>query len=88
MTFTDVVTWIWANKMKIVSEFSQLFWIVYAMILPQICPNGIAQPWQNVCLVIGLLLSAYGFGNSTVVQGTTALAKKCLVKDISKESQG
>ena len=76
MTFTDMMLWVWQNKTRIATELSQLFWVMYVLVLPKIYTVGIPQPWDNVCIVIATLLTAYGFGNSTVVQGTKNIARR------------
>lgn len=83
MTLNEIITWAWANKVKLATEFSQLFWVTYTLILPQVCDNGIPEPWNKACIITAVLLTSYGFKNSTVTQGTVTLAKKCFVKDIS-----
>ena len=87
MTINEIVTYLWANHAKICSEIAQLFLITYTLILPKIYAVGIPDPWNNILMVVATLLTAYGFQNSTVVQGTKAMirgtkaiARKCFVK--------
>ena len=78
MTFNEIVTWLWANHVKIATELSQLFWVTYTLVLPQVCPNGIPAPWSTICVITATLLTFYGFQNSATVQATkTAIAKSC-----------
>ena len=74
--FTNAMIWLWSNRLKVATELSQFFWVVYVLVLPKLYENGIPQPWNNVCIITATLLSAYGFGNSTVVQGTKAVIAK------------
>ena len=74
MSLNEIFFWIWSNKIKIATDISQLFWITYVLILPKIYPTGIPQPWSNFCIIVSIVLTAYGFGNSAIVQGTKAAA--------------
>ena len=76
MTINEIVTWLWANHTKIATELSQLFWVVYVLVLPKVCPSGIPDPWNTICIVTATILTAYGFGNSATVQATkSAIAR-------------
>lgn len=87
MNLTNAMIWLWANRLKVATELSQLFWVVYVFVLPKLYETGIPDPWNNICIIIATLLSAYGFGNSTVAQGakrifgsTKAVAKRIFGK--------